>query len=85
MRTFSKRVKEYIWSRAGYMCEIRGEGCLLGDQLGIHHIFHNTDENHLIYGKVLQSSWNALLCCEHCHTEYGYQFVKLRYNLIYIT
>ena len=84
MTTFSRAVREYIYFRAGHMCECRKKGCLLNNELAIHHIYPNTKPNRRIFKKKLQSSHNAVLLCSFCHQEYYYLYREFRENLLYI-
>lgn len=85
MKTFSKTVREYMWSRAQYTCEGKAmRGCLLVQGLSLHHIIANTKVNNALYGQKLQSSWNAVLLCAHCHKEYKHYYKDFRKELIYV-
>ncbi len=84
MITFSRKVREYMFARAGYLCECRGAGCLLKKKLALHHIYPNTKVNRTLHGDKLQSTQNAEVKCEHCHTQYPGKHLTWRKKLIYI-
>lgn len=72
MNNFSRETREYIWNRAGWICEINGKGCTRRQKLQIHHIIPNTKENRKKYGnKFIQSADNGVLVCENCHAQYA--------------
>jgi len=84
LNNFSKEVREYIWNRAGWTCEIRGKGCTYRRKLQVHHIIPNTKDNRKKYGnKVIQSPDNGVLVCENCHTQYA-QLLRSRDDIIKI-
>lgn len=85
IKRFSDKVREYIFNRSGHVCEIKGPGCTLNQGLAVHHIKANSKTNRSQFGnELIQSSWNAVLTCAHCHREYYYEFFEFRSKLIYI-
>lgn len=67
--TFPDEVKEQALIIYGYTCALFGvvEKCKCKEGVSIHHKISNTVPNRVIYGKFLQSVYNAMPGCCYCH------------------
>ena len=79
MTSFSKLTRLEIYSRDNAKCTQCGEDEYF--LLEIHHIICNSKLNRKLYGNLIQSKENGILCCHSCHTIHSLWDSKLRNNL----
>lgn len=48
------------------MCEV----CRKNEATQLHHLFANMKQHRKIYGSLLDSEFNLLPVCEHCHVSH---------------
>lgn len=79
MLKFNPEVRERIWERAYYTCELKAVGCMGTNFLAPHHIIANTKTSRRVHGNdVIQSTRNGVLLCANCHEKYYYRYRGLR-------
>ena len=79
MKTFSKLTRLEVYSRDNARCTQCGEDEYF--LLEIHHIIANTKLNRKLYGHLIQSRDNGILCCHKCHDKHALWDGELRRQL----
>ena len=68
MKTFSPQTREAVLRAQHRMC---GNEHCYNKILSAHHKFPNTKVNQRKYPLFLQSAFNLIFLCNHCHTHYA--------------
>ena len=79
MIKFSNLTRLEIYSRDDCKCTQCGDDEYFN--LEIHHIIANTKLNRKLYGNLIQSKENGILCCHKCHEKHSLWDRELRSNL----